>query len=151
MSNVHRKHPLSVAISMVLLAAAATSARASELTAAPAENAGAQDAAPQNGPTTPSPDAKKAKTGNGSDRSDEELQELTVTGVRESQIRAIEVKRLAPSIQDSISAESIGQLPDVTITDALQRITGVQNQPGRGRWKLGGRARPASGRHHAER
>ena len=27
---------------------------------------------------------------------------------------------------DSISAESIGQLPDVTITDALQRITGVQ-------------------------
>ena len=54
------------------------------------------------------------------------MQELTVTGVRESQIRAIEVKRLAPSIQDSISAESIGQLPDVTITDALQRITGVQ-------------------------
>ena len=43
-----------------------------------------------------------------------------------SQIRAIEVKRRAPSIQDSISAESIGQLPDVTITDALQRITGVQ-------------------------
>ena len=56
----------------------------------------------------------------------DELQEITVTGVRESQIRAIEVKRLAPSIQDSISAESIGQLPDVTITDALQRITGVQ-------------------------
>jgi TonB-dependent receptor len=55
-----------------------------------------------------------------------ELQEVTVTGVRESQIRAIELKRLAPSIQDSISAESIGQLPDVTITDALQRITGVQ-------------------------
>ena len=56
----------------------------------------------------------------------DELKEVTVTGVRESQIRAIEVKRLAPSIQDSISAESIGQLPDVTITDALQRITGVQ-------------------------
>ena len=54
------------------------------------------------------------------------MQEVTVTGVRESQIRAIEVKRLAPSIQDSISAESIGQFSDVTITDALQRITGVQ-------------------------
>ena len=63
-SNVHRKHPLSLAISMALLAAAATSARASELTAPPAENAGAQDAAQQSGPTTPpSPDAKKAKTG----------------------------------------------------------------------------------------
>ena len=121
MSNIHRKHPLSVAISMALLAAAATSARASD-TAAPAENAGAPDAAQQSGPS-PSPDAKNAKAAN---RSDEELQELTVTGVRESQIRSIEAKRLAPSIQDSISAESIGQLPDVTITDALQRVTGVQ-------------------------
>src|SRR5580658_5352407 len=82
-SNVHRKHPLSVAISMALLAAAATSARASELTGAPAENAGAQDAAQQSGPTTPSRDAKKAKTGNGSAGPDEELQELIVTGVRE--------------------------------------------------------------------
>ncbi|HWS68356.1 MAG TPA: TonB-dependent receptor, partial [Steroidobacteraceae bacterium] len=56
----------------------------------------------------------------------DDLSEITVTGVRESQIRAIELKRLAPSIQDSISAENIGQLPDVTITDSLQRITGVQ-------------------------
>jgi TonB-dependent receptor len=109
---------------MALLAAAATSARPADLAGTPAENAGAQDAAQPSGPTAP--DAKKAKSGDGSARSDEELQELTVTGVRESQIRAIEVKRLAPSIQDSISAESIGQLPDVTITDALQRITGVQ-------------------------
>jgi TonB-dependent receptor len=125
-SNVYRKHPLSIAISMALLAAATTSAMASEATSAPAENAGVQDPAQQGGPTTPSPDAKKAKTNNGSPVSDDQLQEVTVTGVRESQIRAIEVKRLAPSIQDSISAESIGQLPDVTITDALQRITGVQ-------------------------
>jgi len=51
---------------------------------------------------------------------------VTVYGVRQSQIKSIEAKRLAPSIMDSISAESIGQLPDVTITDALQRITGVQ-------------------------
>src|SRR5580698_9704803 len=115
--NVHRKHPVSIAVSMALLAAAATAAMASEQTVAPA---------PQNGPTTASPDAKKAKTGNSSALSDDELQEVIVTGVRESQIRSIEAKRLAPSIQDSISAESIGQLPDVTITDALQRITGVQ-------------------------
>jgi TonB-dependent receptor len=112
-SNVYRKHPLSVAISMVLIAAAA-SAVASEQTGTPAENAGTEDAAQQGAPTTPK--AKEA----------DELQEVTVTGVRASQIRAIEIKRLAPSIQDSISAENIGQLPDVTITDALQRITGVQ-------------------------
>ena len=129
MSNVHRKHPLSVAVSMALLAAAATSAMAAETTSAAAENAGAQDPAQQDAPT-PSPDAKKAKSGSaGSDaqaKEVDELKEVTVVGVRQSQIRAIELKRLAPNIQDSISAESIGQLPDVTITDALQRITGVQ-------------------------
>jgi TonB-dependent receptor len=110
-SNVYRKHPLSIAISMALLAAATTSAMA--------ENAAAPDSAQQDGPTTPPPDAKKA-------READDLQEITVVGVRQSQIRSIEIKRLAPSIQDSISAENIGQLPDVTITDALQRITGVQ-------------------------
>jgi TonB-dependent receptor len=110
---------------MALLAAAATSAKASDLVGAAAENAGAQDAAQSTGPTPPS-DAKRAKSSNSSAGSAEELQEITVTGVRESQIRAIEIKRLAPSIQDSISAESIGQFSDVTITDALQRITGVQ-------------------------
>ena len=106
MSNVHRKHPLSVAISMVLLAAAA-SAMASE------------EAATTIGTGSAGPDARGAKEA-------DELTEITVTGVRQSQIRAIELKRLAPSIQDSISAENIGQLPDVTITDSLQRITGVQ-------------------------
>ena len=123
MSNVHRKHPLSIAVSMVLLAAAATPAPASELMGAPAETGTAQEPAPQGAPTTP-PDSRKAKSdgpeGVGV------LSDITVVGVREAQIRAIEVKRLAPSIQDSISAESIGQLPDATITDALQRITGVQ-------------------------
>src|SRR6202030_4342667 len=77
-------------------------------------------------------DVKKGKGGTGSAgpqsgaKEADDLSEITVTGVRQSQIKAIEVKRLAPSIQDSISAEAIGQLPDVTITDALQRITGVQ-------------------------
>jgi TonB-dependent receptor len=91
---------------MALLAAAAASAMAS---GAEAEGPVQQDA------SAPSPDAKVV-----------EESTVTVYGVRQSQIKAIEAKRLAPSIQDSISAESIGQLPDVTITDALQRITGVQ-------------------------
>jgi TonB-dependent receptor len=131
-SNINRKHPVSVAVSMALLAAAAAAAVASEHTSASAENAGAQDPAQQEGPTPTSPDAKKTKSGTGSAGPDaaakaaDELDEITVTGVRQSQIRAIELKRRAASIQDSISAESIGQLPDVTITDALQRITGVQ-------------------------
>jgi len=103
---VHRKHPVSIAVYMALLAAAAASA-----TAAGAE---AEGPTPQDTPA-PSPNARVV-----------EESTVTVYGVRQSQIKAIEAKRLAPSIQDSISAESIGQLPDVTITDALQRITGVQ-------------------------
>jgi TonB-dependent receptor len=120
--NIHRKHPVSVAVSVALLAAAATSAMAGEPTGAPAGDSLAKRSvapAENEGEQGPSP---------GNAASNKEVDESTVTvyGVRQSQIKAIEVKRLAPSIQDSISAESIGQLPDVTITDALQRITGVQ-------------------------
>jgi TonB-dependent receptor len=52
--------------------------------------------------------------------------DIVVTGIRASQQRAIALKRNAASITDSISAEDIGKLPDVTITDSLQRIPGVQ-------------------------
>src|SRR6185312_11494562 len=61
-SNVHRKHPVSIAVSMALLAAAATSAKASEPTSAPAESAGSLSPAQQDVQTTPSPDAKKARS-----------------------------------------------------------------------------------------
>ena len=58
MSNINRKHPVSIAVSMALLAAA-TAAMATEPAGAPAENAGA----PQDVPATPvpPPDIKKAK------------------------------------------------------------------------------------------
>ena len=89
MSIVNRRHPISIAVSLALLAGSA----------APAPALAADD---------------------------DDLEIITIVGMRGSQMRAIELKREAPGIQDSISAESIGQLPDVTITDALQRITGVQ-------------------------
>ena len=54
------------------------------------------------------------------------LEEVVVTGVRAAERKAIDLKRDAPSIQDSIAAQDIGKLPDTTIADSLQRITGVQ-------------------------
>lgn len=54
------------------------------------------------------------------------LEEVVVFGVRASQAKAIDIKREASNIVDSIVAEDIGKLPDLTITDSLQRITGVQ-------------------------
>ncbi|HJS92255.1 MAG TPA: TonB-dependent receptor [Steroidobacteraceae bacterium] len=131
MSNLHRKHPVSIAVSMALLSAMAASAMASPHAGAAADNSEAPASTPQEVPATPAAPAKKpgpkANGTAGTEPSETaELSTVTVVGVRASQIRAIELKRLAPDIQDSISAESIGQLPDTTITDALQRITGVQ-------------------------
>ncbi len=53
-------------------------------------------------------------------------EDIVVTGIRASQARAIEVKRNADSVVEAISAQDIGKLPDVTISDSLQRIPGVQ-------------------------
>ncbi|HEX7028898.1 MAG TPA: TonB-dependent receptor [Gammaproteobacteria bacterium] len=56
----------------------------------------------------------------------EPLEEVVVRGIRGAQATSINVKRDAPTIVDAISAEDIGKLPDVTISDSLQRISGVQ-------------------------
>jgi len=56
----------------------------------------------------------------------QEVEEIIVTGVRAAQQASIDVKRESSMIVDAISAEDIGKLPDVTISDSLQRIPGVQ-------------------------
>src|SRR5256885_17202304 len=55
-SNLHRKHPVSIAVTMALLSAAATSAMASDRVGA--ENEGAQGPAQQDAPPAPSPGAR---------------------------------------------------------------------------------------------
>lgn len=59
-------------------------------------------------------------------QADDGAGDIVVTGIRASQARAIEVKRNADSVVEAISAQDIGKLPDVTISDSLQRIAGVQ-------------------------
>ncbi|MDB6087081.1 MAG: hypothetical protein JWN43_4962 [Gammaproteobacteria bacterium] len=54
------------------------------------------------------------------------VEEIVVTGIRASLQSAQELKRNADTVVDSIVAEDIGKLPDVTATEALQRITGIQ-------------------------
>jgi iron complex outermembrane receptor protein len=55
-----------------------------------------------------------------------EVEEILVQGVRAAQESAINTKRNAASIVDGIAAEDIGKLPDVTVSDSLQRIPGIQ-------------------------
>lgn len=56
----------------------------------------------------------------------EPVEEVVVRGVRAAQETSVNIKRNAASVVDGISAEDIGKLPDVTISDSLQRIPGVQ-------------------------
>ena len=52
--------------------------------------------------------------------------DIVVTGVRASLQGAQAIKRNASQVVDSIVAEDIGKLPDNTVSDALQRVTGIQ-------------------------
>lgn len=54
------------------------------------------------------------------------LEEIVVTGIRNSLTQAIELKRENLQIVDSVIAEDIGKFPDNNVVEALQRVTGVQ-------------------------
>lgn len=53
------------------------------------------------------------------------VDEIVVTGLRASLTRAIDVKRNAAVIVDSIASEDLGKFPDSNVAESLQRITGV--------------------------
>ena len=53
---------------------------------------------------------------------------VTVTGIRRSIEDAIAVKRDATSIVETISAEDIGKLPDISIAESLARLPGLSAQ-----------------------
>ncbi|MBL8267356.1 TonB-dependent receptor [Steroidobacter sp.] len=57
-----------------------------------------------------------------------QVEEIVVTGVRQSLERAAELKRDAVGVVDSIVATDIGKLPDPTVAAALQRVPGIQVQ-----------------------
>ncbi len=49
-----------------------------------------------------------------------------MTGVRMSVKSALDEKKNADQVQDSIVAEDIGKLPDNNVIEALQHVTGIQ-------------------------
>jgi iron complex outermembrane receptor protein len=62
----------------------------------------------------------------------EQPDDIVVTGIRASLSSAQARKEAATEVVDSIVAEDIGKLPDNTVSDALQRVTGIQVQRGAG-------------------
>ena len=64
---------------------------------------------------------------------DGEGNQIVVTGIRSAIESSLETKREATSIVEVISAEDLGQLPDLSIADSLARLPGVTAQRVRGR------------------
>src|SRR5688572_902397 len=58
--------------------------------------------------------------------SSDQLEEVVVTGYRESLEVALDAKRDSVNFTDSITAEDVGKLPDNNLAEALQRVPGVQ-------------------------
>lgn len=57
--------------------------------------------------------------------SDENIEEVVTTGIRQNIINAQQIKRNADTFVDAISAEDIGSLPDASVLEALQRVPGI--------------------------
>lgn len=77
--------------------------------------------------TAPVSDA--AKSGQqASSTSTDVVEEVVVTGLRQSLASAQAIKQNSEQIVDSITAQDIGKFPDVNIAEALQRISGIQIQ-----------------------
>jgi TonB-dependent receptor len=60
------------------------------------------------------------------------LQEVVITGVRQALRDSLSVKQNSELIGDNISTADIGQLPDVTIAEELNRLPGVNTTRDRG-------------------
>ena len=64
---------------------------------------------------------------------DPDAPEIVVTGIRAALASSARIKRESTLIVDSVSAEDIGKLPDVSIADSLARLPGVTAQRLEGR------------------
>lgn len=54
-----------------------------------------------------------------------QLEEVVITGLRQSLVNSESIKRDASGVVDAITAEDIGKFPDTNLAEAVQRIPGV--------------------------
>ncbi len=55
-----------------------------------------------------------------------QVDEVVVTGFRQTYLNAVATKRESIEISDSISADGLGRFPDLNVGEAIQRLPGVQ-------------------------
>lgn len=66
------------------------------------------------------------------DPENEAAEDIIVTGIRAAERAAIDIKRNAVGVVDSIVAEDLGKLPDNNVAESLQRVSGVTIERNRG-------------------
>jgi TonB-dependent receptor len=69
--------------------------------------------------------ASADESGPPKDSAEPPLQEVVIVGTRMAIATSQEVKKLAPTFVDSISATDIGAFPDKSVSDALQHVPGI--------------------------
>lgn len=73
---------------------------------------------------------------NSEEESDEEIEEIVVTGFRASIESSIASKKGSTSITEVVTAEDIGKLPDVSIAESIARLPGLTAQRLNGRGQV---------------
>lgn len=61
------------------------------------------------------------------------VEEVVVSGIRKSIMNSMDLKKGSEMIVEAVSAEDIGKLPDLSITDSLARLPGLTAQRLNGR------------------
>ncbi len=89
------------------------------LSAQSAWAAAQEQAAPAAAAETNTSDSKKAK------KAEEEIEVIEVRSFAGSLIQSLNVKRFNDTVSETISADDLGALPDVSMADALTRLPGV--------------------------
>jgi TonB-dependent receptor len=89
----------------------------------------AQPATPEQGAQTPAAANAAAEA---VENPDEFVEEIVVIGLQKSMQKAQAAKRDAEQIVDTVLAQDIGKLPDVTVSETAARIPGVQVDRARG-------------------
>ncbi|SEL98343.1 iron complex outermembrane recepter protein [Sphingomonas palmae] len=131
-----RASALTIAGVMLLAGGNAWAQQAGTATANPTGAITETQPAPPADPTpdanaNPDPTAEATPTSDASDVG--EGTDIVVTGIRAGLAKSADIKRRSTLIVDSVSAEDVGKLPDVSIADSLARIPGVTAQRLEGR------------------
>lgn len=56
---------------------------------------------------------------------EDQIEVISVTGIRGSLVKSMDIKRNSNGVVDAITSEDMGKFPDTNLAESLQRITGV--------------------------